>query len=466
MNQQSHLFDEDKPKVKNIQIIDGPQADFLNLPYDVTDCLFGGSAGGSKSYSIVLDNFINAEKYAIHWNSLIVRKTYPQLDDIFVKCNEVFGDRARWNEQKKMYTFHNGARVKLGHMQGKRDHLNYQGHSYSGIYVDEVTHWDTPEQIDFVRSRLRSTHAEMKPYFRSTTNPGGPGHQWVSERYRVEDYPQGYVLFEVKGDDIPEEYKSKIKKTSKDYRTYIPARLKDNPHLMQNDNYINTLLSLPDKTLVKALLEGDWSVLAGTFFDEMRPNLHIVDDFEIPHDWERGFGYDYGYTFPAGVYVAFDPKDKIFYIYDYYLDSKVTIEDQGRAIKQKHLENQMFPEDDEANYADPTIFQGEPPTVYDRILMNINFQRGINNRIYGWNLIRTLLKPSEKDPPRLKILKKAKYVYDCLKNVPRSDKNPDDVDTNSNLDHHLDALRYLLVTKWFLPNSGRIEEMGLKSWEY
>ena len=126
----------------------------------------------------------------------------------------------------------------------------------------------------------------------------------------------------------------------------------------------------------------------------------------------------------------------------------------------------MFPEDDEANYADPTIFQGEPPTVYDRILMNINFQRGINNRIYGWNLIRTLLKPSEKDPPRLKILKKAKYVYDCLKNVPRSEKNPDDVDTNSNLDHHLDALRYLLVTKWFLPNSGRIEEMGLKSWEY
>ena len=98
--------------------------------------------------------------------------------------------------------------------------------------------------------------------------------------------------------------------------------------------------------------------------------------------------------------------------------------------------------------------------------MNINFQRGINNRIYGWNLIRTLLKPSEKDPPKLKILKKAKYVYDCLKNVPRSEKNPDDVDTNSNLDHHLDALRYLLVTKWFLPNSGRIEEMGLKSWEY
>ena len=94
-------------------------------------------------------------------------------------------------------------------------------------------------------------------------------------------------------------------RVAKSYRMFIPAKLTDNPFLMQADpNYINRLQLLPIAER-KAKLEGDWWTFTGQVFDEWRfehfagePEnaVHLIDPFPIPAFWPRIAAIDWGHT--------------------------------------------------------------------------------------------------------------------------------------------------------------------------
>ena len=98
------------------------------------------------------------------------------------------------------------------------------------------------------------------------------------------------------------------------WRSFIPAKLTDNPHLMKDRRYMMRLMMLPDR-LRKALLEGRWDLTEGQFFNHFDYKIHIKKPFPIPLDWPRWRSMDWGYRKPYSIgYYTMDP-DGIIYRY-------------------------------------------------------------------------------------------------------------------------------------------------------
>lgn len=151
--------------------------------------------------------------------------------------------------------------------------------------IDEIGTYPTLDFIDMLRACLRST-AGTPTYFRCTGNPGGPGHMLLKHRY-VDPAPYGEVFV---GDDGVE-------------RCYFHSTVKNNPMLLDNDpDYINRIRSSGPAWLVRAWLEGDWNIVAGSYLEGIwDPDVHIVKPFEIPVDWKRFRSGDWGFAKPYSV---------------------------------------------------------------------------------------------------------------------------------------------------------------------
>jgi PBSX family phage terminase large subunit len=208
----------------------------------VAEVLYGGAVGGGKSIAIIMD----ALKYAfVYPNSslIIFRRTYPELEaSIIKKCLEFYPlSLYKYNDSKKIIKFINGSTLSFGYLKNSDDWTRYQGGEYSYIGFDELTHFDE-ENFNLVLTRLRNDK-NYPNLVRCTSNPI-PYQEWVKKRFV---------------DTISSE------------RLYIPATLKDNPHLDTQD-YTKRLSTLP-KVQRDALLEGKWDLSLGEVFNK--------DDFVI-----------------------------------------------------------------------------------------------------------------------------------------------------------------------------------------
>jgi hypothetical protein len=86
--------------------------------------------------------------------------------------------------------------------------------------------------------------------------------------------------------------KAKVEKT----RLFIPSKVTDNRYL--DDSYVASLFQVGSAELVRAWLEGDWSVVQGAFFDGWSQS-NIVRPFEVPSDWFRFRSVDWGSARPS-----------------------------------------------------------------------------------------------------------------------------------------------------------------------
>ena len=245
---------------------DGPQTDFLASPE--IDVLYGGAAGGGKSYAMLVDPLRYAHR-AAH-RALILRRSMPELRELIDKSRELYPQAfpgCKFREVEKLWNFPSGAKVEFGFLERDADVYRYQGQAYSWIGFDEITHLPTEFSWNYLASRLRTTDSEITPYLRCTANPGGVGSQWVKKRYVTSAPPN-------------ESFEGADGLT----RKFIPARLQDNPYLCQDGRYEHMLRALPDVQR-KQLLEGDWDVAEGAAFTEFDLQAHVIIPFEIPLGW-------------------------------------------------------------------------------------------------------------------------------------------------------------------------------------
>lgn len=225
-----------------------PQAHFLGLHVtsghpetEVFEALFGGAAGGGKSDALLMA----AAQYA--WKNpdyagVCLRRSYAELAQ-----PDALMDRAikwwvpagvTWNGGDKMFTFPSGGRIKMNYHAHPRDDLQFQGAAYQFVGWDELTHWPDSRAYEWISlSRVRRAEGSKVPLRAlSTSNPGGPGHQWVKDRF--------VGGTDIHGNYVPGQY------------PYVPARVTDNPHL-DSAAYIESLSRLHPVTRAQ-LLEGDW----------------------------------------------------------------------------------------------------------------------------------------------------------------------------------------------------------------
>ena len=405
----------------------GPQTDFLAA--SETDVLYGGAAGGGKSYAMLVDPLRYCHRPA--YRALILRRSMPELRELIDKSRELYPKAfpgCKFREVEKIWNFPSGAKLEFGFLERDADVYRYQGQAYSWIGFDEITHLPTEFPWNYLASRLRTTDSEITPYMRCTANPGGVGAHWVKKRYL---------------DDKPNE--SFIGKDGLT-RKFIPARLEDNPYLAEDGRYEQMLKALPDVQR-KQLLEGNWDVNEGAAFTEFDLDVHVITPFEVPVSWERIKGIDYGYASESAcVWGTIDPSDNTLIIYRELYRKGLTGQDLGAIITQMELEDPYSVQGvlDTAAWA-RTGTTG--PTVGESLQKEGHkLRRADKNRIQGKIQIHEYLRLQQSGRPRLQIFNSCPNLIRELQSIPLDKSNPEDVNTHAP-DHAYDALRYLIMSR-------------------
>ena len=422
----------------------GPQTDFLAAPE--RDVLYGGAAGGGKSYAMLIDPLRFAHR-AAH-RALILRRSMPELRELIDKSRELYPKAfpgCKYKEVEKLWNFPSGAKVEFGFLERDADVYRYQGQAYSWIGFDEITHLPTEFGWNYLASRLRTTDPEITPYMRCTANPGGVGATWVKKRY-IDPHPPNESF-------VGEDRLS---------RKFIPARLDDNPYLAEDGRYEEMLQALPP-TQRKQLLEGNWDVNEGAAFTEFEQDIHVITPFEIPISWERIKGIDYGYASESAcIWGAVDASDGTLIIYRELYQKGLTGVDLGEKITQLELNDPYSVQGvlDTAAWA-RTGTTG--PTVGESLIRaGHKLRRADKNRVQGKVQIHEYLKVQQSGRPRLQIFNTCPNLIRELQSIPLDKNNPEDVDTHAP-DHAYDALRYLIMSRPRIQDSfSRIRNLHLE----
>ena len=428
----------------------GPQTEFLAA--SEREVLYGGSAGGGKSYAMLADPL----RYMGHpvFSGLLLRHTTEELRELIFKSQEMYPKiwpGIKWSERKMQWTAPSGARLWMSYLDRDEDVLRYQGLAFSWIGFDELTQWATPYAWNYMRSRLRSTAPDLPIFMRATTNPGGRGHHWVKKMF-IDPAPanKAFDATDIETNEVLR-YPAGHSKAGKALfkRRFIPARLSDNPYLAAQGDYEAMLLSLPEQQR-RQLLEGDWDIKEGAAFTEFDRTIHVIEPFKIPSNWVKFRAADYGYGSHSGVlWFAVSPSEQLIVYRELYV-SKVLATDLADRVLQ------LEAEDGNIKYGvlDSSLWhkRGDtgPSLAEQMISRGCRWRpsdRSKGSRVAGKNEIHRRLQVDEfTEEPRLVFFNNCVNIIAQLPALPIDKKNPEDIDTSSE-DHLYDALRYGIMSR-------------------
>ena len=423
----------------------GPQSDFLAS--SEREVFYGGARGGGKSYAMLVDPLRYCDKQ--HHRALLIRRTMPELRDLINHSQQLYSKAypgAKWREQEKEWRFPSGARIEFGYAENLTDALRYQGQSYTWIGIDELPQYPTPDIYNFLRSSLRSVDPEIPVYMRATGNPGNVGSLWVKEMFV--DPCESNKRFDV---EIPTPMG--VKTIS---RKFIPAKLQDNPYLMQTDDYYAMLASLPE-VQKKQFLEGDWDAYESSSFPEFNRQIHVIEPFDIPRNWMRFRAADWGYSSPACcLWFAVDYDNNLFVYRELYTKRntadifarKVLEMEDGEYIRYGILDSSTWARRGDIG---PSIAE----TMIQEGCRWRQSDRSPRSRIAGKVEVHKRLRVDEDTGyPSMFIFSNCLNLIRTLPMLPVDKNNPEDVDTTAD-DHAYDALRYGCMSRPIHPVSQR-----------
>ena len=428
----------------------GPQTEFLAA--GEREVLYGGSAGGGKSFAMLADPL----RYMGHpaFSGLLLRHTTEELRELIFKSQELYPKvwkGIKWSERKMQWVAPSGARLWMSYLDRDQDVMRYQGLAFSWIGFDELTQWSSPFAWNYMRSRLRSTASDLPIFMRATTNPGGIGHQWVKKMF-IDPAPFGesFDATDIETGEILK-YPAGHSKAGKALfkRIFIPARLSDNPYLSESGDYEAMLLSLPEHQR-KQLLEGDWDIKEGAAFTEFDRKIHVVKPFPIPNNWVKFRACDYGYGSYSGVlWFTVSPDEQLVVYRELYV-SKVLATDLADMI----LEVESGDGNIRYGVLDSSLWHNRgdtgPSLAEQMITRGCRWRpsdRSKGSRVSGKNEIHRRLQVDEfTEQPRLVFFSTCTEMISQLPAIPLDKRNPEDVDTNAE-DHLYDALRYGIMSR-------------------
>lgn len=397
------------------------------------ETLFGGAAGGGKSYGQLVDGLLYALKYPKS-KQIIFRTTFADLEKSLIRTSmDLYPlSIADYNSSKHTWKFKNGSIVDFGYIQYEKDVYQYQSAEYDVIRFDELTHF-TEFMYTYMISRCRGANPYPK-CIKSSTNPGGVGHNWVKERF-----------IDIGAPNVIHTCKLETGETTT--RIFIPSLVQDNKFMLTYDpDYIKRLDALPEKER-RALKYGDWDIFDGQFFTEFKRDIHVIEPFEIPKDWYIYFVMDYGLDKLAGYWIAVDYNNNAYVFREVY-ESNLLVSQARDKIKEMTNEPiylYLAPPDlwnrhKETGKSTADIFEEGDITLY----------KTNNDRIQGWLQMKEWLKPYKDEQgcmtAKLKIFNTCKNLIRCLPQVQHDEKRVGDIANEPHeLTHSVDAIRGFCV---------------------
>lgn len=414
----------------------GPQKSLIDCP--VYEIFYGGARGGGKTDGVLGKYLLKSHRYRAGFNGVVFRKELPMLDDVIARSHQIYKPvGAKYNEQKKTWFFPWGGRLRFRPMERLQDAEKYQGQNISDVCVEEAGQYSDPAVIFRLHAVLRSAGG-VPTQMILTGNPGGPGHQWLKKRF-IDPFPAGMRVMKERLPGNPEE------KLAVKGRVFIPAKVTDNKILLQNDpGYITALHMVGSEALIRAWLDGDWNGEFGQFFKEFNPLIHVCKPFAIPDHWERYCGLDWGYKNPwACLWFAIDEVGRI-YLYQEKSGKENTPQEVGKTIMKTSgshppsfivADTAMWNETDGDSSAEKMRMDG------------LYLQKADKNRVQGWMRIHEYFRLAEDGRPMLQIFNTCQDIIQFLPCLIHDERNPEDVQKDSAIDHHPDAMRYFLMSR-------------------
>ena len=425
--------------------------------------LYGGAAGGGKSYAMCWDALLRCLKWPGTY-AYMFRRTYPMLEGTLIKTmlGIVPKGLGKYVGDKHEYRLINGSVIKFCYCDNEgTDLMNYHGAEIDWLYFDELTHF-TKGMFDYIVTRLRARKgAGYEPCVRCASNPGGIGHAWVKQMF-VDSTNYGEKV-------VRETYTDKRTGRKHVIRTqYIPATVYDNPHIQEN--YIFNLLQKP-KALREALLYGKWDAFEGQAFPEFTNDpehyadgigTHVIDPFDIPLHWPRYVSFDHGYSrpFSFGVW-AVDEEGRVYRYKELYGcasgEANVGLRISPGEIGMR-LAELMEPEFREGitvmGIADPAIWdrsRGESvEELIRKVYSGVIFQKGDNTRLAGKMQVHERLKFGEDGRPMMYVFSTCTEFIRTIPSLCYDEKKVEDIDTAGE-DHIYDETRYFLMSRPIAP---------------
>lgn len=440
----------------------------------IFEVLYGGARGGGKTDAMIGGDWpIHAQRYGKNAKGIFFRRELPQLESAIERSKELYIPLGcEWNEQKKTWRFPNGASLKFRPLERDSDAEKYQGHDYTRVYFEELTNYPNSKPYKKMKAVLRSG-AGVPCGIRATANPGGAGHNWVKERF-IDPAPEGFKV-------IVEPFYNKLtKKEELKKRVFIPAKVSDNRILMESDpSYISRLDDAGSAQLVKAWLDGDWTIVDGAFFD-CWSNKMVIEPFAIPDEWMKFRSFDWGSAKPFSVgwwAVVSDhpvlPRGALVRYREWYgkkapnVGVKLTAEEVAKGIKDRENGDRIS-----YGVADPAIFATiSGPSINEEMGKHGIYWKPADNKrvagrgmIGGWDQMRSRMKGEESIP----MIYTFKTCYDSIRTIPslQHDQNKaEDLDTNAE-DHAADEWRYACMSRPWVKTSEPKENTGKKDYGY
>jgi hypothetical protein len=205
-----------------------------------------------------------------HTKSIVFRREYPQLKDLISRSREIVGPHGTYNGQAHIWTLDHCS-LEFGAVQYERDVQRYMGRPHDLKAFDEITHF-TESQFRFLKGWARTTARNQRVRVVATGNPPTDAEgawvvrywaPWLDPTHPKPAKPGELRWFTtIKGKDVevdggePFEHEGEL--ITPRSRTFIPAKLADNPALMATE-YGATLQSLPEP-LRTQLLYGDFGL--------------------------------------------------------------------------------------------------------------------------------------------------------------------------------------------------------------
>lgn len=441
----------------------GSQTFFVTSP--IVETGYEGTRGPGKTNALLID-FCQHVGTGLGkaWRGILFRQSYPALADIVAKSQEWIPrafPTARFNESTYTWKFADGEELLLRYMERPKDYWSYHGHEYPWIGWDELTNWADLKCYDLMKSCCRSSKPGVPRKYRWTANPFGPGHHAVKARM-IDPAPRGTVIRDEHGERIT-----------------IHGHWSENAYLMTNDpEYVARLKAATrdDPDQAAAWLDGDWDVAAGTFFGGVwSAKHHVLRPFIIPPSWRLDRAFDWGSSkpFSVGWWAESDgspavmadgtprhfARGSLFRIGEWYgcVPGKPNV---GLGLETPEIAKGILERQKNrwpgrvisSGPADSSIFDvvdghciGNEYRKHGVVWVAAN--KGPGSRKNGWDLIRQRLGAAKRNPkeePGLYVFDDCREFIRTFPMMPRDEKKPDDVDTNSE-DHIGDETRYRIL---------------------
>ena len=447
--------------------------------------------------------------YGSFWRGVIFDREFKNLADLVAQSKRMFSEFADGAEflssaSDYCWKWPTGEMLFFRHVKKPADYDAFHGHEYPFLGWNELTKHPTSELYDKMMSTNRSSfvpeihtpktgqfNEDGSPIFNtpdgkplppiplevfSTTNPSGPGHNWVKRRF-INCAANGEV---VKTKTVVFDPRTKEEVEVTKTQVAIFGSYRENTFL--DVRYISELdrLTKTNANLRKAWLEGSWDFTAGGAIDDLwTREVHILPRFQIPEGWHVDRAFDWGSSHPFSVgwfaeangeevelpdgRIFCPPPGSLIQFAEWYGTEEIgsnkgllkSAKEVAEGIRDREIAlmaNHWTPRQPQPGPADNQISdvrEKDVDTIEKKMAdVGVKWERSDKSpgsRINGLQLLRDMLQASiDGEGPGIYFMTNCEGSIETLPSLPRDEKNPDDVDTDAE-DHVYDMVRYRVL---------------------